>query len=128
MEIFKIIIVGLITVIASIILKQVKPEMATLVSIAGGLVIIFMVIQDVVDVFNTFNTLSEKTGINTGLFKSILKVVGIGYITEFASSVCVDSGNSSIADKIMFSGKVCILVLSMPVINNLIEMIIGLMP
>lgn len=128
MEIFKIIIVGLITVVTSIILKQVKPEMALLVSIAGGLVIVFMVIQNVVDVFNTFNNLSEKTGINSGLFKSILKVVGIGYITEFASSVCVDSGNSSIADKIMFSGKVCILVLSMPVINNLIEMIIGLMP
>lgn len=128
MDIFKIIIVGLITVVTTIILKQVKPEMAFLVSIAGSLVIIFMIVQDVVSVFDGLKTLSLKTGINSGLFKSILKVVGIGYITEFASSVCADSGNNSIADKIMFSGKVCILLLSMPVINNLIEMIMELMP
>ncbi len=128
MDIFKIIIVGLITVITTIILKQIKPEMAVFISIAGGLVIIFMIINSVTTVFAGFNSLVSKTGINSSLFKSILKVVGIGYCTEFASSLCIDSGNSSIADKIMFSGKVTILVLSMPVINNLIEMIIGLMP
>ena len=128
MDIFKIIIVGFITVVTTIILKQIKPEMAIFISIAGGLVILFMIINTVTNVFTNFTNLANKTGVNSGLFNCILKVVGIGYITEFASNVCIDSGSSSIADKIMFSGKIAILVLSMPVINNLIEMIIGLMP
>ena len=128
MEIFKIIVIALITVIASIILKQIKPEMTVFVSIAGGIVIILMLVNSLTSVFDGFKTLMNKTGVNSSLFKSVLKVVGIGYITEFGAGICKDAGISSIADKVMFSGKICILFLCMPIINNLIEIIVSIMP
>lgn len=128
MEIFKIIAVGIITVIATIVLKQVKPELAIFVTIAGGLVIIIMLLDSLTSVFDGIKVLTNKTGVNDSLFKCVLKVIGIGYITEFGSNICIDSGNSSIADKIMFAGKITILILCMPVINNLIEVIVGIMP
>ncbi len=128
MEIFKIILVALITVVASVILKQLKPEMTIFVSIAGGIVIILMLVNSVSNVFDGFRSLMTKTGVNSSLFKSVLKVVGIGYITEFGASICKDAGVASIADKVMFAGKICILLLCMPIVNNLLEIIIGIMP
>lgn len=128
MLIFKIILVALITVVASVILKQLKPEMTIFVSIAGGIVIILMLVSAVSSVFDGFKSLMSTTGVDSSLFKSVLKVVGIGYITEFGASVCKDAGVLSIADKVMFAGKICILLLCMPIINNLIEIIIGIMP
>lgn len=128
MDILKIVLVGIITVITSIILKQIKPEMSIFISIAGSIVILFMVVDNVVMSFDFFKKLIDKTGVNYGLFKCILKVIGIGYIAEFGAGLCVDSGNSSVADKILFAGKISILCLSMPIINNLIELIIGMMP
>lgn len=128
MDIFKIVIVGLITVVACIILKQIKPEMTLFVTIAGGIIIILMLVNGLTSVFDSFKTLMNKTGVNSSLFGSVLKIVGIGYITEFGANICGDSGISSIADKIMFSGKITILVLCFPIINNLIEIIVGLMP
>ena len=127
MDIVKIIAIGFITIIATIILKQVKPELAIFSSIAGGIIIIFLVLDSVSNVFESFKALAMRTGLNSSLFKSVLKVVGIGYLTEFGSNVCLDAGSSSIADKITFAGKITILVLCMPIINNLIEMIIEIM-
>ena len=126
MDIIKVIAIGLITVVTTIILKQIKPEMALFVSIAGGLFILFTIVDNVTNVFDSFRLLVNKTGINTSIFKSVLKVVGIGYLTEFGANVCLDAGSNSIADKIMFSGKIAILILCMPIITNLIEMIVEL--
>lgn len=128
MLIFKIILVALITVVASVILKQLKPEMTIFISIAGGIVIVLMLVNAVSSVFGGFKSLMTTTGVDSSLFKSVLKVVGIGYITEFGASVCKDAGVVSIADKVMFAGKICILLLCMPIINNLIEIIVGIMP
>ena len=43
MDIVKVVAVGLITVIATIIVKQVKPEIAVLITLAGSIVIIILV-------------------------------------------------------------------------------------
>ena len=61
------------------------------------------------------------------MFVSVLKIVGVGYITEFANSICVDSGNSSIGDKILIAGKIIILTLSLPILTNLLNIIIELL-
>lgn len=128
MDIFKIIAVGLISTIASIILKQIKPEISFFITIAGGMVILYLVIGSLTVVFDSFKQLVDQTGINSNLFKSVLKVVGIGYLTEFGANICMDAGNSSIADKIMFAGKITILLMCLPIINSLITIIIELMP
>jgi stage III sporulation protein AD len=75
-----------------------------------------------------FDILVLKTGIDKDLFSSILKIIGIGYITEFSANICVDSGSSSIGDKILLAGKVVILVLSLPIITSLINIIVEIMP
>lgn len=128
MEIFKIVVIALVMVVSSVILKQIKPEMTVFVSIAGGIIIVLMLVNSLTSVFDGFKNLMNKTGVNSSLFKSVLKVVGIGYITEFGAGICKDAGISSVADKVMFSGKICILLLCMPIVNNLIEIIVGIMP
>ena len=44
MEILKIILIGLVTCVASVLLKQLKPELSILVTLAGGLVILVMIV------------------------------------------------------------------------------------
>ena len=56
----------------------------------------------------------------------MLKIIGLGYLIEFSANVCRDSGNNSIADKVVLAGKIMIFVISMPIISNLFEMILEL--
>lgn len=128
MEIFKIIGVGIITAITALIVRQVKPEISVIISITGGILILLLIANSLTNVFDTFSKIIEKSGLTTGLFSTILKIVGIGYITEFSASLCQDASVNSVADKILLGGKIVILVLSLPIVSNIIEIIAGLLP
>lgn len=127
MEIFKIIGVGLLICIISIIIKQIKPEFYLIILLAGGAIMVLMLAGEIKKIIDYFLTIFSKTNLELSLFSSILKILGVGYITEFASSICVDSGCSSIGDKITIAGKIIILYLSLPVITNLLNIIIDLL-
>lgn len=126
MEILKIILIGIITCVATILLKQLKPELSVLVSIAGGIVILVMVVNYLGGIVSNFTQIATKTNINMQLFSSVVKIVGIGYITEFGANICQDTGNSNIADKILLGGKVIILGFALPIINAMLSTIMGL--
>ncbi len=128
MEIFKIIGVGLLTCVISIIIKQIKPEFNIIILLCGGIIILFMVLDQLRTVFDYFLTIFSKTNIDYSLFVSVLKVLGVGYLTEFANSICVDSGSASIGEKILIAGKIIIFCLALPIVTNLIDLIIEMLP
>lgn len=128
MGIFKIIAVGIITVICAVILKQVKPELAIMVSIAGSLTIVLLILSSVTSLFGSYRNLLEKTGLSGNLFTCVLKVIGVGYLVEFSSGICAESGVSSVANKILLAGKVLILIMCMPVLQSLIDVVLKLVP
>ena len=128
MDIFRVVGVGLATAVAMIMLKSSKPEFAPLVGAAGGLIIILMVVNQLTSVLELFKTVVERSGLSNQVFATVLKIVGIGYITEFAASICSDSGSNSLADKVLLAGKVIILMVSLGIIGNIITIIAGLLP
>ena len=118
--------IGIVTCVAIIVLKQIKPELAILVSLAGGIVMLVLIINSLTDVISNFTTIVVQTNINTSLFSSILKIVGIGYLTEFGANICSDTGNNSLADKVLLAGKVVILCFAFPIVNSMLNVIVGL--
>ena len=128
MDILKIIAIGLVTAICAVILKQVKPEIVIFVVITGSVLILFMIIETVGEVLVDYKSLLDKTGINNGIFTSVLKIIGIGYLVEFAGDICTDAGVPSVSSKILLAGKFLILVMCMPIIKNLIEVILKFIP
>ena len=127
MELFKIVGIGLITCIACLIVRQVKPDVASIIMIAGGVVILLMVVDYVAQIFDVFKVIIDKTGLTSNLFSIVLKIVGVGYLTEFAANICSDTGCNSLADKILLAGKILILVMSLPIVTNIVEIVVGLL-
>ena len=123
MEMVKVVAVGLITVVATIIVKQVKPEIAVLITLAGSIVIIMLTIQMLQGVFGSFLGIFNKTGVSSSLFVPVLKIIGIGYLCEFGANLCIDGGCNSVADKILFCGKITILLIALPIINSVIDVV-----
>lgn len=128
MELFKIIGVGLITCFLVVVIKQLKPEMAIFVGIAGGLIIIAMIASSLFSILQVFSNIAQKSGLSSNLYSCLLKIIGIGYITEFASNICADSGANSVADKMLLAGKILILSVALPVVTSILEIIIELLP
>lgn len=128
MDIFRIIGVGIITAITALIIRQIKPEVSVIITITGGIIMILMLVESLTSIFSAFNSIVEKSGLTAGLFTTILKIIGVGYLTEFSANLCQDAGVNSIADKILLGGKIVILVLALPIVSNIIDIIAGILP
>lgn len=127
MDIVKIIGLGLIALLIIIILKQYKPEFAIYVSLITGVLIFFIVLNKLSGIVSILTTLSNKTNINSQYIQILLKITGIAILTEFAVSICKDSGEAAIASKIDLGGKVVIISISIPIIVALLEVIIKIL-
>lgn len=128
MDIVKIIGVGLIALIIIILLKQYKPEFVIYVSLIAGALILFIVLDKLTGIIELLSNLSSKAGVSSQFLGILLKITGIAFLTEFAVSICNDSGESAIANKIDLGGKIIIIAISVPIISALLELIIKILP
>ena len=125
MDVFKIIGVAFITAITSLLLKSTKPELSFAVTVTGVIVILLFLVDALKNTLNVFMVISQMTGIENGLLKILLKIVGVGYITEFAAGILNDFGSNAVADKVTLAGKIAIVMLSLPVIESLLTLVQG---
>ena len=128
MEIIKIIGIALIALIIIIMLKQYRPEYAIFISILTGILILFLVMDRLTGIINLIESIQNKFSINTQFIALLIKITGIAFLSEFAVSICKDSGEAAIASKIELGSKIIIVSMSIPIISSLLEIILKILP
>lgn len=124
MEILQIVSIGIIATLLAMILKQQKPELGIFVSIAAGLLILFLILGKLSGVVDILYKMVQKSQVDTIYISILLKIIGIAYLTEFGANICRDAGESAIASKIELGGKVIIMVMALPILVGLMEVIL----
>lgn len=127
MEIFQLVGIAFVTAIAAMILKGTKPELALAVTIAGSVILLLFVFDLLRDTLSVFREIADITGIDSSLIKIILKMIGIGYLVEFSAGILSDFGQNSLADKLVFCGKIIVVVLAVPVVKSVLSLIVRLL-
>lgn len=127
-DLIKIIGIGFLTVICSIVLKEYKKEFALYVVLIGTLLILYISFDILLNIVNFLNDLSRKASIDNSFVSLLLKITGISILSEFAISICKDCGEVSIANKIDLGGKIIVISLSIPVIGSSLEQLLLLLP
>lgn len=128
MDIIKIIGVGFISLIIIIIIRQYKPEFTLYVSLLAGAIILLFLMDKISGIVDLLTSLSNKASINNEFLKLLIKITGIAFLTEFAVSICKDTGESAIANKVDMGGKVIIVSMSIPIISSLLDTIVKILP
>ena len=128
MEIIKIIGIGLISLIIIILLKQYKPEFTIYISLLAGVLILLLVIDELSGIISLLQIFANKVSINGTFLSLLIKITGIAFLSEFAVSICKDSGEVAIANKIEIGTKIIIISMSIPIISSLLEIILSVLP
>lgn len=126
MNIFQLAGFALVTTFLTITIKKVAPELAIYIPLIGGAIIFFMMAGNLYAIIKLLEEMSDKLHLDNGYLNLILKMIGISFVAEFAADICKDSGETAVAKKIEFSGKVIILFLAIPVITALLQTVLGL--
>lgn len=104
-------------------LKGNGKEIGTLLAIAICCMVAIAAIQYLRPVINFLKALENLGGLDTSMASILLKVTGIGMVTEIASLVCKDAGNESMGKAMQLMGTAVILWISMPLFTALIELL-----
>ena len=128
MEIAQIVGLALVTTIFLLILRQEKPVMAVLLSLVFSIVIFTSMMGKLAAIIDVMRELTRQAGINYFFLATILKIMGVAYLGEFAASICQDAGEQAVAKKVEFGAKIIIAVLSLPIMVAILESLMELMP
>ena len=118
--------IALIGVVINILLKNLKPELALLSSVVTCLIIMGVVLEMASGIITKIMTFISSLGVDSELFGTLFKVLGISYIIEFIVDIAEESGSSSIAGKVALVGKILIAGMSLPMLFKLINLLLDL--
>ncbi len=126
MDVFRLVSIGIIGAIACLLLKKTDGQYAALAAVATGIVILIICINSLASVLVSLQEIVDRTGIDNELFAILLKIVGVGYLTEYACGLCEDLDCGGISKKIALGGKIAIFLMALPIVNALLDTVAGL--
>src|SRR5699024_4734138 len=84
--------------------------------------------KSIKEMIQLLQTIGEKASIESTYIQTILKIIGIAYVTELGANIVKDAGLASVASKLELAGKIFILLLAIPIITAVIDIVIQFIP
>ena len=122
----KVVVLTIIFAVIILYLRSINGELAMLTGIFAGIIILFYAFSYLSEVFSVIDRMIELTGIDRDMYKIIFKITSIGYLVEFGADTVSDFGLKSLADKLVFVGKIMIFSISLPIIYAIINLLSGI--
>ena len=118
-------IIGVAGTLLAIQFKSGKAEYGIYISIALSIVVFIGILGHLEILIDTMRRIGSYINIDSVYISTLLKMLGITYVSEFSSSICKDAGYQTIAGQIEIFGKLSVFVLSMPVLLALLDTVKG---
>lgn len=125
MTIIQAAVLGITAVALAAQLKPLRPEYSVYLILAAGLTVGFLGISRLQLILDTAEQIGAYIKVKNIYLGTLLKMVGITYIAEFASGICKDAGFSALGTQIEMFGKLSIIAVSAPVLLALLETLRG---
>lgn len=121
MTIITIAAAGIATILLAVQLKSIRGEYAVYMVMAAGFFIFFYGTGKLKAILETLEQIQGYIKINSVYLVTLMKMIGITYVAEFASGICKDAGYGSLGGQIEIFGKLSILGISMPILLALFK-------
>lgn len=125
MTIVQIAVLGVLGALFAIQFKGGKSEYGIYIGVGISIVIFFSIVGHLHIIVETIQEISGFVKVEASYIMTLIKILGVTYISEFASGICKDTGHQTIASQIEIFSKLAILVLSLPVLLALLKTIQG---
>ena len=123
MEMLRIGIMGVAGALLAVQFKSGKTEYGIYIGVVLSLIIFFSIIGRLTVIIDAMKGIGKYIQMDQAYIGTLIKMIGIAYVAEFASGICKDAGYQTIASQIEISGKLAVMVLSMPILLTLLNTI-----
>ena len=126
MYVFRLCCIAVITAVCAFILKNHKSELVPLCLTAGGIIMFLYAFDYISESVAFIKSFTQGAGIDNEIIRIIFKIIGIGFIVEMTAGSVKELGFTSVADKLVFCGKIIIFVVSIPILSSTYKIIVSL--
>lgn len=91
------------------------------IGIVTGVIIFYYVVTQISVVVQFITGMLDMVAIEESYYMQLLKMLGVAYVADFASSICKDAGQQSVAGMVELFAKISIVALSIPGLAFLVE-------
>lgn len=120
-ELIKLCGAALAALVGVLVLREAKSSLAETAASFFGICIMTRVLMNMSDLVTYLQSIAAGTNAQ-GYLKTLLKAAGIAYITEFTAGICRDSGVGSVASYVELLGRTELIMLSLPLMTELLEL------
>ena len=119
-DIVKILGVAIMCACVAVVMKSTNKDFSGIVKVVSAAILAGGVMICASPLIEFISNVSEGTQINTYL-SIMLKALGIAFLTHICASVCRDCGEQTIAGYAELAGKIEMLIIALPLIEELIK-------
>lgn len=117
----------LVATVLVVTLRATRPELALLLGLLAGAAVSVLAIRTLPGALDTVRALLDRAAISSDTALVLVKSLGVCLITQFTADVCRDAGESGLASRAEFAGKVALLLLALPLFQQIASLALGLM-
>lgn len=110
------------------VVRRWQPDLAGVLAAVAGGILLLGALESMDGLQSLMDRLSALGGLHQGYLSSLMKVLGMSYATELAAQTCEDLGEKGLALKVGLAGKLCMFAVIAPMLLELLETIVGLVP
>ena len=126
MDMLKIAGFAVCAAVMAMVLRRIRPEAALGLVLAAGAMAALLILPSLAQVIDGVATLAQSGGVSDGYITQLLKVGGISLLMDFSAQTCRDAGEAGLAMKVELAGRVMLMTLSLPFMQELLVQIMSL--
>ena len=116
-------VLGVVTVLIALQFRNQKAEYELLVCLGGILLIMGFAINKLGGILHNIRQMQNYIGLDESYYQILIKIIGITYLSEFASDICKETGHASVGSFVELAGKLSIMAISLPIVLALLDTI-----
>lgn len=124
MAVLKLVLICVITLVPLVLLKKYAAEQAILLSGAVFILMAYHCLSYAAPVLDKLEELFVRAGIESMYFAILLKTVAASLVSHLCADLCRDGGSQALASLVEIAGTVASLLISMPLLEAVIELLL----
>ena len=122
-DVLKVAVIGVVSAVCAIAVRKQVPELALLLTITAGVLILLLSSGAFASVVEFAHELSELGGLSAELIEPVMKVTGIALVTRLSAEFCKDAKEGALASVVEAAGTVFALLGTLPLLTAVLELL-----
>lgn len=111
----------------AVVLRDRRPEIALCLGLAAGAAVLLLLLRQALPLLSAVRRMADTAQIPSGYLAAVLKATGITLLTQLTADTCRDAGETALAAKAELVGRVLLLVVAVPLFEDLLTLVTALM-